>query len=58
MANRYCLTRTRLPARLYEVKEKYLRRVRTLARQLTDVPIDRETVFEGVVNMGEGEDEI
>lgn len=58
MANRHCLTRTRLPARLYEVKEKYLKRVRTLARQLTDVPVDAETVFEGVVNMGEGEDEI
>ena len=58
MANRYCLTHTRLPGHLYTVREKYLKRFRTLARLLTDVPVPPGTEFEGLVNVGEGEDEI
>src|SRR3990170_8359634 len=58
MENRYCLSRTRLPTHLYVVREKYLKRFRTLARQLTDVPVAPGTEFEGLVNVGEGEDEI
>ena len=58
MENRYCLSRARLPAHLYEVREKYLKRFRTLARMLPGIPVRPETEFEGLVNMGEGEDEI
>ncbi len=58
MKNRYCLSRARLPAHLYVVREKYLKRFRTLARMLTDVPVKPGTEFEGLVNVGEGEDEI
>jgi len=58
MADRYCLSRARLPAHLYTVREKYLKRFRALARQLTDVPVPPGTEFEGLVNVGEGEDEI
>ena len=58
MENRYCLSRTRLPAHLYVVREKYLKRFHTLARMLTDIPVKPDTEFEGLVNMGEGEDEI
>ena len=58
MENRYCLSRARLPAHLYVVREKYLKRFRTLPRLLTDVPVAPGTEFEGLVNVGEGEDEI
>lgn len=58
MENRHCLSRTRLPAHLYTVREKYLKRFRALARVLPGIPVKPGTEFEGLVNMGEGEDEI
>lgn len=58
MENRHCLSRARLPAHLYTVREKYLKRFRTLARMLPGIPAGPGTEFEGLVNMGEGEDEI
>ncbi len=58
MENRYCLTRTRLPRQLYMVREKYLKRFRTLARMLPGIPVAPGTEFVGLMNVGEGEDEI
>ncbi len=47
-----------LPRRGYVIREKYLRRFRTLARQLTDIPLDPETTFDGLLHMGEEGNEI
>lgn len=58
MANRYCLSIARLPAHLYTVKEKYLKRFRRLVRYLTDANVDHEAVFEGLINVGDAGDEI
>src|SRR5579864_3586321 len=41
---------TRLPKRSYVIREKYLRRFRTLARQLTDIPLSPDTTFDGLFN--------
>jgi len=49
---------TRLPHRAYVVREKHLRRFRTLARQLTDIPLSPDTTFDGLLNMGEDGNEI
>jgi hypothetical protein len=49
---------TRLPKRSYVIREKYLRRFRTLARQLTDIPLSPDTTFDGLLNMGEDGNEI
>jgi hypothetical protein len=49
---------TRLPKRSYVIREKYLRRFRTLARQLTDIPLSPETTFDGLLNMGDDGNEI
>ena len=47
-----------LPRRGYVIREKHLRRFRTLARQLTDIPLDPETTFDGLLHMGEEGNEI
>lgn len=47
-----------LPRRGYVIREKYLRRFRTLARQLTDIPLDPDTTFDGLLHMGEEGNEI
>jgi uncharacterized protein DUF955 len=49
---------TRLPKRSYVIREKYLRRFRTLARQLTDIPLSPDTTFDGLLNMGDDGNEI
>ncbi|HET7266088.1 MAG TPA: hypothetical protein VFL28_15605 [bacterium] len=49
---------TRLPRRSYVIREKYLRRFRTLARQLTDIPLSPDTTFDGLLNMGDDGNEI
>ena len=49
---------TRLPRRAYVIREKYLRRFRTLARQLTDIPLSADTTFDGLLNMGDDGNEI
>ena len=49
---------TRLPKRSYVIREKYLRKFRTLARQLTDIPLSPDTTFDGLLNMGEDGNEI
>jgi hypothetical protein len=49
---------TRLPKHSYVIREKYLRRFRTLARQLTDIPLSPETTFDGLLNMGDDGNEI
>ncbi len=49
---------TRLPRRAYVIREKYLRRFRTLARQLTDIPLSPDTTFDGLLNMGDDGNEI
>jgi hypothetical protein len=48
----------RLPKRSYVIREKYLRRFRTLARQLTDIPLSPDTTFDGLLNMGDDGNEI
>ncbi len=48
----------RLPRRGYVIEEKYLRRFRNLARQLTDLPLSPETTFDGLLHMGEEGNEI
>jgi hypothetical protein len=48
----------RLPRWAYVVREKHLRRFRTLARQLTDGRVGPHTTFDGLVNMGEDGNEI
>ena len=49
---------TRLPKRSYVIREKYLRRFSTLARQLTDIPLSPDTTFDGLLNMGDDGNEI
>jgi hypothetical protein len=49
---------SRLPRRGYVIREKYLRRYRTLARQLSDAPLDPDTTFDGLLHMGEDGNEI
>lgn len=49
---------TRLPKRSYVIREKYLRRFRSLARQLTDIPLSPDTTFDGLLNMGDDGNEI
>lgn len=49
---------TRLPKRSYVIREKYLRRFRTLAQQLSDIPLSPDTTFDGLLNMGEDGNEI
>jgi hypothetical protein len=49
---------SRLPRRGYIIREKYLRRYRTLARQLSDTPLDPDTTFDGLLHMGEDGNEI
>ncbi len=49
---------SRLPRRGYVIREKYLRRFRTLARQLSDAPLDPDTTFDGLLHMGEDGNEI
>lgn len=49
---------TRLPTRAYVIREKYLRRFRTLGRQLTDIPLSPDTTFDGLLNMGDDGNEI
>lgn len=49
---------TRLPTRSYVIREKYLRRFRTLGRQLTDIPLSPDTTFDGLLNMGDDGNEI
>lgn len=48
----------RLPRWAYVVREKHLRRFRTLARQLTEGRLGPHTTFDGLVNMGEDGNEI
>jgi hypothetical protein len=52
------LTITRLPRRGYVIREKYLRRFRNLATQLSDTPFDPATTFDGLLHMGEEGNEI
>ncbi len=54
--SRYCGTRARLPIEDYVVREKYLRRVRSLLEDPSGT--DRDEVLYGIVNVGEDEDEI
>ena len=49
---------TRLPKRSYVIREKYLRRFRTLGRQLSDIPLSPDTTFDGLLNMGDDGNEI
>lgn len=49
---------SRLPRRGYVIREKYLRKFRTLARQLSDTPLDPETTFDGLLHMGDDGNEI
>jgi len=49
---------SRLPRRVYVVREKYLRRYRTLGRQLSDAPLSPDTTFDGLLHMGEDGNEI
>jgi IrrE N-terminal-like domain len=49
---------THLPRWGYVIKEKHLRRFRTLIRQLTTTPMDGETTFDGLLHMGEEGNEI
>jgi hypothetical protein len=49
---------TRLPRRSYVIREKYLRRFRTLAKQLSDIPLSPDTTFDGLLNMGDDGNEI
>lgn len=55
--SRYCSTRARLPVEDYVVREKYLRRVRSLLGDASDSLSDDEVLY-GIVNVGEDEDEI
>jgi len=52
------LTITRLPRRGYVIREKYLRRFRNLASQLSDTPLDPATTFDGLLHMGDEGNEI
>lgn len=47
-----------LPRRGYVIKEKYLRRFRTLLRQLSDAPAGSTTTFDGLIHMGDDGNEI
>ncbi len=49
---------SRLPRRGYVIREKYLRRFRTLARQLSDTPLSPDTTFDGLLHMGDDGNEI
>lgn len=49
---------SRLPRRGYIVREKHLRRYRSLWRQLTDSPDARATTFDGLLHMGDDGNEI
>lgn len=51
-------TVTHLPRRGYVVREKHLRRFRSLIRLLTDSPLSQETTFDGLLHMGEEGNEI
>ncbi len=51
-------TLSRLPRRGYVIREKHLRRFRTLASQLTDTPLSPETTFDGLLHMGDEGNEI
>ncbi len=48
----------RLPRRGYVIREKYLRRFRNLARQMSDTPLSPDTTFDGLLHMGEDGNEI
>ncbi len=55
--SRYCGARARLPVEDYMVREKYLRRVRSLLEGPSDASGEREVLY-GIVNVGEDDDEI
>jgi len=55
--SRYCGARARLPVEDYIVREKYLRRVRSLLEDPADASGEREVLY-GIVNVGEDDDEI
>jgi hypothetical protein len=55
--SRYCGTRTRLPIEDYVVREKYLRRVRSLLEDPSGTDSARKVLY-GIVNVGEDDDEI
>lgn len=55
--SRYCRARARLPVDDYVVREKYLRRVRSLLEDPSGTDGEREVLY-GIVNVGEDEDEI
>lgn len=55
--SRYCGTRARLPARDYTVREKYLRRFRSLLGDSAGIN-NKPDVLYGIVNVGPDEDEI
>lgn len=55
--SRYCSPRARLPVADYVVREKYLRRVRSLLESPSGPESEREILY-GIVNVGENEDEI
>jgi len=49
---------SRLPRRGYVIREKHLRRFRTLARQLSDAALSPDATFDGLLHMGEDGNEI
>ncbi len=55
--NRYCSPHARLPVEDYVVREKHLRRVRSLLESPSGPESEREVLY-GIVNVGENEDEI
>jgi hypothetical protein len=55
--SRFCGTRARLPVEDYIVREKYLRRVRSLLNDPSGTRSEREVLY-GIVNVGEDDDEI
>ncbi len=50
--------RTNLPRRGYVIREKHLRRFRTLARQLGSARLRRDLQFDGLLHMGADNNEI
>lgn len=58
MKSRYCGTRVRLPVEDYIVREKYLRRFRSLLEAPSRAAAAEPEVLYGIVNVGADEDEI
>lgn len=56
--SRYCGLRARLPVADYVVKEKHLRRFRSLLETPSDTDREEPEVLYGIVNVGPDEDEI